>query len=211
LLAQEAGKYKIMPGGVGFWVYNEPMIRSSWLVVALRETAHRLQREDTPYKWAHFGQCNCGHLAQTLTRLPAHALQRAAELHQGDWSEQAITWEKNRTTVPTAPMELPDYGDRPALDEGAWEPEGVEYCTTTYLPMADVLQQLGSVGLKASDLVHLERLSDPRIRKHLGTNTQDFHYANREHLIQYLLAWAELEEREMQLEASGFSYSLAAE
>lgn len=36
------------------------------LVLALRETAHRL-REGAPYAWGHHGRCNCGHLAQKVS------------------------------------------------------------------------------------------------------------------------------------------------
>ena len=38
------------------------------LIQALRDTARRLATE-APYQWGHMGSCNCGHLAQTVTRL----------------------------------------------------------------------------------------------------------------------------------------------
>lgn len=189
------------------------MDHTSLLIVLLRETASRLQDEATAYKWAHFGQCNCGHLAQTVTQLPAHLLQQAAQKQPGDWSEQALTWEQTygpRKLSPAATA-LPDYGDRPALDEGAWEPEGMDHCTTTFVPMPLVFERLAQVGLSAADLVHLERLSDPKIRKRLGNNTQEFHYAVRDHLVQYLLAWADLLEKTPNSETGESAYSLAAE
>lgn len=59
------------------------------LVTALRATAAHLEAGAT-YKWSHFGQCNCGHLAQTVTRLSPQELQTAAfATREGDWGEQA--------------------------------------------------------------------------------------------------------------------------
>jgi hypothetical protein len=53
------------------------------VIVALRETAARL-REGAPYQWGHAGQCNCGHLAQTVTALDDREIYRMVA---GEWSE----------------------------------------------------------------------------------------------------------------------------
>lgn len=58
------------------------------LVRALRTTAARLAR-GAQYKWSHFGQCNCGNLAQTITQLSPEEVYRAAFARSGDWGEQA--------------------------------------------------------------------------------------------------------------------------
>jgi hypothetical protein len=58
------------------------------LVRALRTTATRL-RSGATYKWSHFGQCNCGNLAQTVTQLSPEQVYRAAFVRAGDWGEQA--------------------------------------------------------------------------------------------------------------------------
>jgi hypothetical protein len=58
------------------------------LVRALRVTAERLAR-GSAYKWSHFGQCNCGNLAQTVTQLSPEQVYRAAFVRSGDWGEQA--------------------------------------------------------------------------------------------------------------------------
>ena len=58
------------------------------LIAALRTTARRLER-GVRYRWAHMGSCNCGHLAQTLTRLPRQEIHRLALQKAGDWGEQA--------------------------------------------------------------------------------------------------------------------------
>lgn len=58
------------------------------LVTALRTTAARL-RGDTVYQWGHMGQCNCGHLAQTITNIGHAEIHRSAMVREGDWEQQA--------------------------------------------------------------------------------------------------------------------------
>lgn len=38
-------------------------------ILALRHAAER-PRQGAPYRWTHQGAWNCGHLAQTVTKLP---------------------------------------------------------------------------------------------------------------------------------------------
>ncbi len=158
---------------------------SALLAEALRETAMRLETGASTYRWSHFAHCNCGNLAQTLTRLSPRQIYDAAAVREGDWAQQALT------------MDLPDYGDRPALDEGAWEPEDLGACPNTGVPMTQILRQMAAAGLEAADIAHLERLSDPQIRRRLGTNSVDFPYADRGNVISYLRAWAEVMEEQL--------------
>ncbi len=58
------------------------------LIAALRATARRLEG-GAVYRWTHMGSCNCGHLAQTLTRLPREEIHRRLLERAGDWGEQA--------------------------------------------------------------------------------------------------------------------------
>lgn len=164
------------------------------LVVALRHTAARLARNDTTYRWASFAHCNCGHLAQTITGLDPDEIQRRAMRKEGDWGSQA------RTVVPLRFPEF-DYGDRPALDEGAWEPQNVGACQVTGAPLDEILDEMYALGLEASDVGHLERLSDPEVRRRLGNNTSYFAHHRRENVVAYLNAWADLlDERTERLE-----------
>lgn len=59
------------------------------LIRALRSTAERLS-SGAAYRWSHFGQCNCGNLAQTVTLLSPEQVYRAAFERGGDWGEQAL-------------------------------------------------------------------------------------------------------------------------
>ena len=57
------------------------------LIDALRTTARKLQN-GAPYQWGHMGGCNCGNLAQELTRLNRDDIHRYAMQRYGDWNEQ---------------------------------------------------------------------------------------------------------------------------
>ncbi len=58
------------------------------LISALRHTAARLS-SGGHYQWGHMGACNCGHLAQTITNVPKHAIHEWALERVGDWETQA--------------------------------------------------------------------------------------------------------------------------
>lgn len=61
------------------------------LITALRETAERLSR-GAQYRWTHMGQCNCGHLAQTITQQPAAELHAQALQKHGLWADKALEY-----------------------------------------------------------------------------------------------------------------------
>jgi hypothetical protein len=58
------------------------------LARALRVTADRLD-DGAGYQWGHLGQCNCGHLVQTVCGLPRHVIHTWALERTGDWEQLA--------------------------------------------------------------------------------------------------------------------------
>ena len=56
---------------------------------ALRKTATRLE-DGGYYAWGHMGGCNCGNLAQTITRLSKAEIHAYAMQRYGDWREQLL-------------------------------------------------------------------------------------------------------------------------
>ena len=60
------------------------------LIEALRTTAAKLEVETTVYRWTHMGACNCGHLAQHLTKKSAAELRRLSQGKAGEWADQAM-------------------------------------------------------------------------------------------------------------------------
>jgi len=64
-------------------------VASLALVTALRTTAARLA-EGSSYQWGHLGMCNCGHLVQTVCRVPPQQIHRIALAdREGDWEALA--------------------------------------------------------------------------------------------------------------------------
>lgn len=57
------------------------------LILALRKTIAKLKK-GAPYQWGHMGACNCGNLAQEITRITKGDIHRFAMQRSGDWSEQ---------------------------------------------------------------------------------------------------------------------------
>ena len=175
---------------------------SARLIRALRETAVRLSRDRVTYRWASFAHCNCGHLAQTITGLDPSEIQARAMRRDGDWSSQA-----RALRSPTF-----DFGDRPALDEGAWEPEDVGACPVVGKPLDEILAEMYELGLHPEDVAHLERLTDPEVRRRLDNNKREFPHHRRENVVAYLHAWATLlEERLEEPSATQDVFAEAAE
>lgn len=71
------------------------------LILAIRNTAKRLIHE-APYQWGHMGSCNCGHLAQEITRVSKADIHNYALHSEGSWTDQS------RAYCPTSglPMDL---------------------------------------------------------------------------------------------------------
>jgi hypothetical protein len=58
------------------------------LAEALRVTADRIEA-GVSYQWGHLGQCNCGHLVQTVCGLPRQVIHEWALERTGDWEQLA--------------------------------------------------------------------------------------------------------------------------
>ena len=62
----------------------------SFLIDALRATSKRLENEDVQYQWGHMGQCNAGHLIQTLTGMSSFEIVESVDFQLDEWSEHAV-------------------------------------------------------------------------------------------------------------------------
>lgn len=56
------------------------------LIAALRNTAKTLA-SSTHYQWGHMGACNCGFLAQEITKQRKEEIHSKAMERSGDWTE----------------------------------------------------------------------------------------------------------------------------
>jgi glutaredoxin-related protein len=57
------------------------------LIMAIRSAAVKLE-SSTIYQWGHMGACNCGFLAQEVTKLTKEEIHARAMMRHGDWTEQ---------------------------------------------------------------------------------------------------------------------------
>jgi hypothetical protein len=57
------------------------------VIRALRNTIDKL-KSGAAYQWGHMGACNCGNLAQEVTRFSKAEIHAYAMQRHGDWSEQ---------------------------------------------------------------------------------------------------------------------------
>jgi hypothetical protein len=57
------------------------------LINTIRAAARKLE-VSASYQWGHMGVCNCGFLAQEVTKLSKEEIHRRAMMRHGDWSEQ---------------------------------------------------------------------------------------------------------------------------
>jgi len=57
------------------------------ILLTLRNTADRIEKSSL-YQWGHMGSCNCGFLAQEITRLNKDDIHFRAMQGYGDWNEQ---------------------------------------------------------------------------------------------------------------------------
>jgi hypothetical protein len=64
----------------------------SFLIDALRITSKRLENEDVQYQWGHMGQCNAGHLIQTLTGMSSFEIVESVDFQLDEWSEHAVDY-----------------------------------------------------------------------------------------------------------------------
>ena len=60
-----------------------------FLIEALRTTSCRLENKDVQYQWGHMGQCNAGHLIQTLTGMSSFEIVKSIDFKLEEWSEHA--------------------------------------------------------------------------------------------------------------------------
>jgi hypothetical protein len=60
---------------------------TSSTIEALRKAANQLEKSND-YQWGHMGSCNCGFLAQQITKQKKSDIHTKAMEKHGDWSEQ---------------------------------------------------------------------------------------------------------------------------
>jgi hypothetical protein len=64
------------------------MARPSVDLISKVRQAARIIAAGAPYQWGHMGSCNCGHLAQAITKRSKGDIHGRAMQRHGDWEQQ---------------------------------------------------------------------------------------------------------------------------
>jgi hypothetical protein len=76
---------------------------------------------------------------------------------------------------------------------GDWAEQAAEFCTESGLPIDHIFAAMRAVGLSPEDIANLERLADPRVLRRLPPEiARTIDHRNRDHVVAYLRAWADL-------------------
>ena len=59
---------------------------------ALLTTARRIGTGESNYQWGHMGQCNAGHLIQTITGMSSFEIVESVDFQLDEWSEHAVDY-----------------------------------------------------------------------------------------------------------------------
>ncbi len=80
---------------------------------------------------------------------------------------------------------------------GDWNEQLIDYCPQSGLPLDYLIDEMISFGFSRADLAHLERLSDPKILKHLPAEKKHLKHNFKADVVLYLITWAALIERQL--------------
>jgi len=80
---------------------------------------------------------------------------------------------------------------------GDWSEQLNDYCPTSGYLMDNLIHDMLSFGFDRTDLIQLERLSDPNVLGYLKPWDRNLQYNVKADAIRYLLVWADKLENEM--------------
>ena len=83
----------------------------------------------------------------------------------------------------------------PSLDE--WTEHANDYCSTTGLPVQDMLDDLAEIGFYSEDVRNLEYLSDNNVLKHFDIADRPLKHNDRGDVAMYMNKLADVLEEEL--------------
>lgn len=90
--------------------------------------------------------------------------------------------------------EIHEYAMRKS---GDWTDQVQDYCSTSQMPMDEIISSMMESGLERKDMVELERLSNHEVRLYMGEKGKALSHNKKEDVVAYMLAWAEMLENEL--------------
>ena len=83
------------------------------------------------------------------------------------------------------------------LGHGDWTEQLNDYCSTSGLPMDNLISDMVAIGLDPTDLKNLERLSDTKILNCLIAEERNLQHNVKSDVAKYMRTWANLLEEEL--------------
>lgn len=90
--------------------------------------------------------------------------------------------------------EIHEYAMRKS---GDWAEQVQDYCSTSQMPMDEIISSMMKAGLERKDMVELERLKNQEVRNLMGSKGLDLSHNKKEDVVSYMLAWANLLENQL--------------
>jgi hypothetical protein len=76
--------------------------------------------------------------------------------------------------------------------QGDWTEQLHDYCPTSGMKMDVLISAMIDFGFGTNDLKHLERLSDPLIRRTFPLSERNLSHNSKPHVVKYLRRWADM-------------------
>ena len=86
---------------------------------------------------------------------------------------------------------------RAMMQHGDWNEQLNDYCSTSGLPMDELITEMLNFGFDADDLKHLEKLSDKNVLTTFPPEDRDLKHNHKHDVIRYYRAWASKLENEL--------------
>lgn len=90
--------------------------------------------------------------------------------------------------------EIHEYAMRKS---GDWTDQVQDYCTSSQMPMDEIISSMMESGLERKDMIELERLQNKEVRRSMGSRGITLSHNKKDHVIDYMLAWANLLESQL--------------
>ena len=80
---------------------------------------------------------------------------------------------------------------------GDWTDQVEDFCSTSAMPMDEIISSMMDSGLERKDMIDLERLKNQEVRRFMGERGVKLYHNSKEDVVDYMFAWADLLEEKL--------------
>jgi hypothetical protein len=85
--------------------------------------------------------------------------------------------------------EIHEYAMRKS---GDWTDQVQDYCSSSQMPMDEIISTMMESGLERRDMIELERLNNHEVRLFMGEVGKSLSHNSKRDVVKYMKAWAEM-------------------